>query len=252
MKRIWSNRIFIAISMLIVAPAFIAVLHFLPISVELKNVILDFSRNTYPFTIQNLMWIVFFFGLGELIHRFLYARKSGQELKMRFLPDDEQTIITNKQLGELYREIKDQKDNTLADLIKILIMQFQTSNSIQQTHSMLNSQVEMSTALLEVRYSMIRYIIWVIPTLGFIGTVIGIAMALSFAGSADPHASTFLKEITSRLGVAFYTTLVALLMSGLLVFLMHVIQSKEEEAILKQGKYCLDNFINRLYSTNQS
>ena len=95
---------------------------------------------------------------------------------------------------------------------------------------------------------MLRYLVWLIPTLGFIGTVVGIALALDYAGSnEDPQNPDLLAEITGRLGVAFYTTLLALIQSALLVFALHIVQQKEEMALNLSGQYCLDNLINRLY-----
>ena len=52
---------------------------------------------------------------------------------------------------------------------------------------------------------------------------------------------------SGKLGVAFNTTLLALLQSAVLVFALHVIQSREEIALNRAGQYCLDNLINRLY-----
>ena len=87
-----------------------------------------------------------------------------------------------------------------------------------------------------------------LPTLGFIGTIMGIADALAYAAGIDnPQDPTLLKEITKRLGVAFYTTLLALLQSAVLVFALHIAQGKEEMALNRSGQYCLDNLINRLY-----
>jgi hypothetical protein len=55
-----------------------------------------------------------------------------------------------------------------------------------------------------------------------------------------------LSDITSRLAVSFNGTLVALLMAGVLVFLQHVAQAREEHALNNAAQYCLDNLINRL------
>ena len=53
------------------------------------------------------------------------------------------------------------------------------------------------------------------PDPGFIGTVVGIALALSDAGSVENYQDpTLLKQLTQSLGVAFFTTLLALLQSA--------------------------------------
>ncbi|MEL6568063.1 MAG: hypothetical protein AAFQ22_06555, partial [Pseudomonadota bacterium] len=56
----------------------------------------------------------------------------------------------------------------------------------------------------------------------------------------------FLFQVTSRLGVAFTTTLLALVMSAVLVLLQSVVQAKEERALNEAGQYCLDNLILQL------
>jgi biopolymer transport protein ExbB/TolQ len=57
-----------------------------------------------------------------------------------------------------------------------------------------------------------------------------------------------LYQVTERLGVAFATTLLALVQASILVFIQNVVQGREESALNKAGQYCLDNLINRLYS----
>jgi hypothetical protein len=47
--------------------------------------------------------------------------------------------------------------------------------------------------------------------------------------------------------VAFNTTLLALVMSAVLVLVQHVVQAYEERTLNQAGQYCLDNLINRLY-----
>ena len=95
---------------------------------------------------------------------------------------------------------------------------------------------------------MIRYITWLIPTMGFIGTVIGIATSLAYAGEVNGQGDQFVAELTARLAVAFDTTFVALVMSAILVFIMHLTQGREEKNLVTIGQYTLDNFINRLYT----
>jgi biopolymer transport protein ExbB/TolQ len=68
------------------------------------------------------------------------------------------------------------------------------------------------------------YLVWVIPTLGFIGTVVGISLALMEVNPEAPN----LRQLTASLGISFYTTLVALGQSAILVLLMSGVQTREE------------------------
>jgi biopolymer transport protein ExbB/TolQ len=228
----------------------VVVLH-VTLSETLALVLLDKGGTTYPYSIQNGMWIVFMIGLGELAYRLLEAGAERRELDRKYLPEDETTVLVKSMLPRLYKNVSladGDKQLFLPGLIKRILTAFQTTESVENASAVLTSSIELRSHDLEVRYSMIRYIVWLIPTLGFIGTVVGIALALSYAGqpgqAQDPELLT---ELTLRLAVAFNTTLVALVMSGILVFIMHVAQAKEELTINRCGQYCLDNLVNRLY-----
>jgi biopolymer transport protein ExbB/TolQ len=98
----------------------------------------------------------------------------------------------------------------------------------------------------DLNYNLIRYVCWLIPSLGFIGTVVGIGEALAYAG-ANAQADDLLGHTTGQLAVSFHGTFLALLMASILVFLQNRVQSKEEHALNLGAQYCLDNLINRLY-----
>lgn len=199
----------------------------------------------YPFTIQNIMWLAFFVGLGELYYRHLQAQKMLQSLQDDILDIKSSRLISVDNTKAIYKTLK-QYNGTLALLLTSLLHRFQASLSVEQTNEVLNSKLEFLQYRLDLAYNYIRYLSWLIPTLGFIGTVIGIAYALNQAigKSQDPN---LLDILSASLAVAFNTTLVALIMSAILVFLTHLIQNKEEEAIADCGEYCLHGFILKLY-----
>lgn len=217
-------------------------------------VLIDRYGPLYPITVQNVMWIAFFFGLAELLIRLYDAVAERRQLNAGYLPEDERRMLQGPDLGALYAAARRAagpggraEGRFLPRLIQRVVAQFQSSRSIDQATAIMNSSLELYLHEIDLRYSLIRYIVWLIPTLGFIGTVVGISLALSFAGGADTQDPALLGEITSRLAVAFNTTLLALLMSAVLVLLQHVIQAREERALNRAGEYCLDNLINRLY-----
>jgi biopolymer transport protein ExbB/TolQ len=216
------------------------------------KLLIDKNPVYYPWTVQNLMWLVFFVGLGELLVRFIDGRGEAAQLHRKYLPEDERTVLRAADLGAIHANVKNTKGSEfyfLPRLIRRIVLQFQSNRSVDQANSLLNSSLELYMHEIDLRYNMLRYIMWLIPSLGFIGTVIGIALALNFAGAETTNFQDpkLLSKLADRLGVAFYTTLLALVQAAVLVFLMHLTQAREEKALNRVGQYCMDNLINRLY-----
>ena len=201
------------------------------------------------------MWMVFFIGVGELLLRYRQTDREMRQIHKGLLPEDDTTLLRKQDLGGLYRRVRgtmagETKACFLQRLLSRCILQFQISGAIDKANSMFNSSLELFQHEIELKYNMLRYIVWLIPTLGFIGTVVGIALALNDVGSRENYQDiTLLKDLTENLGVAFYTTLLALLQSAVLMFVLHIVQGMEETSLNRIGQYCLDNLINRLYET---
>jgi biopolymer transport protein ExbB/TolQ len=105
---------------------------------------------------------------------------------------------------------------------------------------------EVDAGELETSYAGIRYLIWLIPTLGFIGTVLGIGVGIAgFASILEAVDSfqeiqTALPGVTQSLGTAFDTTLLALALSAIAVFTMsHVLQG-QEQVLEEIDDLCID------------
>jgi biopolymer transport protein ExbB/TolQ len=231
------------------AVAVLAATLLLPADSRLALIFFDRASTIYPFTVQNAMWVFFFLGLGELAARMGSIRENSRILGAGYLSERPDVFYDHSDLAEIRKKTHGKKD-MLAVLINILITRYQISNrAVDETHQMLNSQLELMNMRLDTDYSLIRFITWLLPSLGFIGTVMGISETLNKAGM--PGASDqpdFLHTLTSSLGFAFDTTLVALLMSAVLVYLMHLAQTLEERSLGRCGMYCLDNLINKLIS----
>ena len=225
---------------------FIAILSII-LSGKPAVVLLDRYLPTYPFTIQNLMLLVFFIGLAELFLRWKTSQWEMAFLSYGFLPEDEETVLQSHDLGPIRRKVKgkfDGENGFLPSLIDLSILQFQGSRSVDQTVSVLNSSLELMVHRVELRYQVLRYISWAIPTFGFIGTVLGIAGALE--GLSE--TSSDLGNVLGSLATAFNTTLIALILSAILVFFIHIVQKYEERSLNLAGNYCLRNLVNRLYA----
>jgi phage shock protein PspC (stress-responsive transcriptional regulator) len=87
---------------------------------------------------------------------------------------------------------------------------------------------------LDSELSMVRYLAWAIPSIGFIGTVRGIGDALGLAHKAVEGE---IAGVTRSLGVAFNSTFIALLLSIVLMFVLHQLQLQQERLVLDTETY---------------
>ena len=203
-------------------------------------------------SVQAFMWVALTTGFGELWIRRRAMLADQETLRARLLPEDERTLLTAEDLRPLYVRARGMsRTAVLPVLVRRLSMEFRKSKSIDRVNALLDSSLELFLYQLDLRYTLLRYLVWVIPTLGFVGTVIGIADAMSFAGSGAVGPEHLLGPTTQRLAVAFYTTLVALLQSGVLVFGMNLLQAGEEKVLNDAGQYCLENLVMRLMEPGQ-
>jgi biopolymer transport protein ExbB/TolQ len=116
----------------------------------------------------------------------------------------------------------------------------------------LASQSQLDANAVESSYTMVRVFIWAIPLLGFIGTVVGISAAV--AGFSDSVASAVdldvmkqsIGTVTTGLGVAFDTTLLALVMSIVIMFPTSLLQKAEEDFLNRVEVYCDEHLCRRL------
>lgn len=109
----------------------------------------------------------------------------------------------------------------------------------------------------ESSYSIPRILVWAIPLLGFIGTVIGISRAVSgFSGFLEEAGDVEqIKEgigtVTGGLAVAFDTTLLALFLSVLVMIPLVLVERYESSLLLGIDIFINDKLLPRLRDRNK-
>jgi biopolymer transport protein ExbB/TolQ len=237
--------------------AFLLILSHLPLPPRLGELLLDthtkilegghVESHTPAFSIHSIIWLIFFVGLGRLVVRWREAASEELELEQQYLPEGDDIILTKEDLGELYKKLRSApRRRFLPRLLERTVTQYQGNKSVSHAHTLLDSCLDLYLHELDLGYHMIRYIVWLIPTIGFIGSVMGIGAALSVAGATKPDDPGLLANTTSAMSIAFNGTFIALLLSAALVFILHIAQQREERALNASAQYCLDKLINRL------
>ena len=151
---------------------------------------------------------------------------------MRILPED-----TREYVRQLESLPPGQQQSLIVRAAKAALARFGATRNVQDVSEAGHAVCQAEAERLDSELSMIRYIAWAIPAIGFIGTVRGIGNALAEAHKA---VTGDISGVTEGLGVAFNSTLVALLLSLLLMFLLHNLQLAQERLVLDAETY-LDN-----------
>ncbi len=171
----------------------------------------------------------------------------------RLRPDDAGTVLA--QLASLPAPAV---QSFLAVRLTRALQHFEARRRVVEVVEHLASESRADDLRVDASYSLVRVFVWAVPTLGFIGTVIGIGAAVgSFSDTLEAASSLeSMKEsigsVTSGLGVAFDTTLLALVMSMLIMFPANAVQRMEETLLGRVDDYCTEHLVQRLEDEQDS
>ncbi len=146
--------------------------------------------------------------------------------------------------------------NFLTNRIIRALQHFRCRGRSDEVAERLKTQAEADLNAVESSYSMVKVFIWAVPILGFIGTVLGIGQAVDGFAQSIQTAQNFelLKEslgsVTTGLAVAFDTTLLALVMSLVIMFPTNTMQKAEEDFLITVDDYCNDHLLTRISDLN--
>ena len=248
-------RIITALISLLVAILILTVLSFALITDSIVAVVLiDRQSVLYPLTVQNILHVLFILGIGEVFVRLHGASDAKKQIDKNLLTPIDEQHYDDEHLRQIQQQIRDDGGDYhrhIHRLIHRVIQQYLATGSVGDAQSVLDSSIEYFQHEITLRFTMLKYLTWALPTFGFIGTLIGISIALAGTSSLpdlnDQSAlEVWIGGLTSDLGVAFYTTLVALILAAILVFLINIATEREQRALNETGQYCLDNLISRL------
>ena len=170
----------------------------------------------------------------RLLERELLAVRDG----VKILPDD------TREYARVLQSMPDNLKNMLLPRVLLSSLErFGSTRNVQDVSSVANNLCESEGERLESELSMIRYIAWAIPSVGFIGTVRGIGLAL---GQAQRAVEGDITGVTENLGIAFNSTLIALLISIVVMFLVHQLQLLQERQVFDTQTYVDHNLIRHM------
>jgi hypothetical protein len=203
---------------------------------------------------QIACYICFTWGALILLSRFAEVRRQRKAFQLGLLPTEEGARILPEDARPLQRKseqtIAQRGPLILANMIRLALGKYAVTHSSQDVSETVRTQSDVDLGRMVTSMATVHYLAWAIPALGFLGTVRGLAMSLTMAGSdkLDLQVADFLNQATQHLNTAFDCTLVALALSLPIMFLIHSVQRDEEGLVIDCQQYCLEHMVNRLYA----
>ena len=186
-----------------------------------------------------------------LLSRYLEVRRQRRAFQLGLLPTEEGLRILPEDARPLQRRVDQLSARggpyILANMIRIALGKYAISRTSHDVSQAIQTQAEVDLGRLVSTMATVHYLAWAIPALGFLGTVRGLSGGLSMAGKTGEEVQSFIEQATRHLTVAFDCTLIALVLSLALMFLVHSVQRDEESVVIDCQQYCLDHLVNRLY-----
>jgi biopolymer transport protein ExbB/TolQ len=252
-----ANSIFTFIMALLLAGAFYATLVFwlrgIPQAKSFCDIFLERGIPTY--------FIVVFFcwSLSILFVKGSKLREQRRALTIKPVPVDPDFVLNRETANEVLLRLRSIVDNTghyvLLNRVDRALSNLQNIGRIGDVSEILRSQAEYDENQLSSSFTLLNGFLWSTPVFGFVGTVLGLSEAVRGFGGTLQGASDLsvlkgsLQTVTGGLGVAFETTLVALVCALATQLLISAMQMRESRFLDECNDYCHAHIISKLKLT---
>lgn len=214
-----------------------------------------FTERSWP---QYVTTFLTFWCLGVLIFKLVSLRKQRRAMLIEALPEDIDPEITINNLPDFYQHVthfpKPLRNTYIINRIRKALEFFYIRRNTTDVAQMISAQSDVDANKVAGSYSLVKVFLWAIPIMGFIGTVLGIGKAIGGFGEVlnvgeGGDMSQIVEALTpvlGSMGVAFDTTLLALVFSIILSFPASGLQNGEDDLVTNVDEYCIDNLLKRL------
>ncbi len=201
--------------------------------------------------VEMICLVLFWCAFAALLTKVLAYGGEMLAFRAELLPHWEGRTVPPSEAGTLLDDVQEAsrrvKNTTLGRRVINALDFVDSRQSANDLDDQLRSLADNDDIALENSYSLIRFITWAIPILGFLGTVLGITGAVS---NVTPEVlENQLSKVTDGLGVAFDTTAVALALTMVTMFLSFVVERMEQELLEKVNTYADEELAHRFERT---
>ena len=220
---------------------FYALIHFGAIQNQL--IIRYFASHPVEYIIAGLFFVGLFTILGKAIGVLSQNFDSESTVLGKVPTGGQSPIDCDSLISKLDELPATERNGYLVIRLRDALTHVQRKKSASQLDEELRYLGDLDAARMHASNGLINVIIWAIPILGFLGTVIGITLAVA---NLSPEAlETSLPLVTSGLGVAFDTTALSLMLSIVLMFAKYFVGRLETRLLDKVDSMAASELVGR-------
>ena len=203
-----------------------------------------------------LIVFFFFWSLMILLVKSRKIKVQRRAIGVDVVPSDPEFVLRSATVDPVIERLHEVTDDPshflLFNRILIAASTLKNMGRVTDIADVLRGQAEIDEAVVESSYTVVRGLIWAIPVLGFIGTVMGLSDAIGSFGAVLADTSEIdalkpaLQKVTGGLATAFETTLQALIAALILHMCLTLLKRSEEQMLDGFTDYCQNHIVRRL------
>lgn len=234
-------------------------MRFLPQDAHRYRVVaLVMDRGWTPWAMIFLATLAFVILLAKWRKLVFQSRAFGIEI----IPSANDFALTSETAKDAIRRLRSFVDDpskfVLFNRIERALLNLHNIGNVSDVSEMLRAQAENDESRSDSSYGILGGIVWAIPILGFIGTVVGLSGAIGkfgFVLNAESDIGSLkdgLAPVTENLGIAFDTTFLALVLAMGIQLFVTLLRKREERFLGDCRDYAHENVVARLRLAHDS
>ncbi len=209
------------------------------------------NRYTTEHLVEYVIVAFFIWGLADVFFRALSFPKEFLALRQDFLPrrtarePASQAALLCAYLKKKPHWLQESK---LGQRLGQALLHLQEKGSADGFGDYLQALADQDYEKIQTNYGLVRFICWVTPMFGFLGTVVHFGTALGGQEAGD--ISDKLPTVVAEMGTAFNTTTVALIAATTMMFALFLCERSERGIIDEVDRRAERELLNRFEATD--
>ncbi len=199
--------------------------------------------------IQLATYFFFFYGMLEVLRFNRYVENQNKGLSLGLLPEKEQFVLSADEVNDIKLKMVEMEKNNpylIIDMIKKACTKIRSNKSVSESLDIVSAQTDINLRNTDSEQNLVKYFAWACQSIGLVGTVLGIGASLNAANQISSQEG--IDYVTGLLGVSFDSTLLALVLSIILMYAYSLVSEKIDKLHSDNQNYVIENLINRIYS----